>query len=133
MRTRSDQVTDALDVLTANGVKLDEIFERYRASIVESAAKDYIAKERKRLSAEIFAVLNSPAGMYVWREVDCKVVFDNYFMRDYLEIACTDDVKKYKKLLAKEFISIRELEWVHKRLVEQPEFRPAQQSLLEAA
>jgi hypothetical protein len=133
MRTKSDQVTDALDVLIGHGVKLEEIFERYRASIVESAAKDYVSKERKRLCIEILAVLHTGNGVYVWRDDSSKVEFDNEFMEFYLNIVSSWDIIKYKKLLIKDKIPIRELEYVHKRLVEQPEFRPAQESLLEAA
>lgn len=132
MRTRSDQVTDALDVLTAKGVKLDEIFERYKASIVEAVSKDYIAKERGKLAGEILAVLNSDSGTYVWRESGVKVIFDNYFLEYYLDCTYVQSIALYKKRIAQDKLSIRQMEYLHLRLVEQPEFRPAQESLLEA-
>lgn len=132
MRTRSDQVTDALDVLISCGVKLHEIFERYNASTVEQAAKDYIGKERESLRNDILNVLRKD-GCFVWKEDSSKVLFDDYFIEFYLPLLHSASFGNFMSFLSRDKLTLRMLEYAHLRLVEQPEFRPAQQSLLEAA
>lgn len=132
MRTRSDKVTDALDLLIEYGVKLDEIFERYNASTVEQAAKDYIEKERAVLKENIFKMLNKDGG-YVWKEDSSKVMFDDFFIEFYLPLLHSASFGNFISFLSRDKLTLRQLEYAHLRLVEQPEFRPAQQSLLEAA
>lgn len=132
MSTRSDQVTDALDVLISCGVKLDEIFERYNASTVEQAAKDYIAKERAALKDNILKVLRKD-GCFVWKEDSSKVLFDDYFIEFYLPLLPCAAFGYFMKALTTDKLTLLQLEYAHLRLVEQPEFRPAQESLLEAA
>lgn len=138
MRTNSDQVTEALDVLITHGVNLEEIFERYRATTVEQAAKDYIAKERTAMKDNILKVL-SRSGGYVWRDDGSKVIFDDYFVEFYLPLLhlelnfLMNSFGFIMRCLKDNKLNLRQLEYAHLRLVEEPEFRPAQESLLEAA